>query len=73
MRKWFWQRWHNWKGRHNALLKLRVSPRQMRIAHGDRGAWRVASILGTILTNRWLEEHGFWVPSNLAKEGATPT
>lgn len=73
MRKWFWQRWHNWKGRHNALLKLRVSPRQMRIAHGDRGAWRVALILGTILTNRWLEEHGFWVPSNLAKEGATPT
>lgn len=73
MRKWFWQRWHNWKGRRNALLKLKVSPRQMRIAHGDRGAWRVALILGTILTNRWLKEHGFWVPSNLAKEEGTPT
>jgi len=73
MRKWFWLRWHNWKGRRNAFCRLKVRPSQRRLAHSSRGAWRMAGMLSVILTNRWLREHGFWVPSDLVKAEATPT
>ena len=72
MRKWFWLRWHNWKGRRNAFARLGVRACHLSMAHSGRGAWRMAGMLNVILTNRWLREHGFWVPSNLAKPGARP-
>jgi group II intron reverse transcriptase/maturase len=73
MRKWFWLRWHNWKGRRQALIRLGVRGERMRMAHSSRGAWRMAKALNLILTNRWLRDHGFWVPSNLVGAEATLT
>lgn len=71
IRKWFWQRWHNWKGRSNAFRRLGVGPRHWAIAHSSRGAWRMAGVLNVILPNRWLREHGFWMPSDLVKAQQT--
>ena len=69
MRKWFWLRWHNWKGRRNAFLRLGIKPsqRKMRIAHSSRGSWRIARVLNCVLTNRWFRDRGFWVPSDLVQ------
>ena len=72
MRKCFWLRWHNWKGRRNALSRLGVKPRQLRMAHSSRGAWPMAMALNTILTNDLLRRYGLWVPSDLVKAGAQP-
>jgi len=69
MRKWFWLRWHNWKGRRNALIRLGVRGQRLRMAHSSRGAWRMGKALNWILTNRWLRDHGFWVPTDLVREG----
>lgn len=75
MRKWFWQRWHNWKGRRNAFRRLKVARYQRKLAHSSRGAWRMGKMLNVILTNRWLRSRGFWVPSDLVKatRAADPT
>ena len=74
IRKWFWQRWHNWKGRANAFARLRVRHCYRQLAHSSRGAWRMSKVLNVILGNRWLREHGFWVPSDvIAKAGMNPT
>jgi len=73
MRKWFWLRWHNWKGRANAFRRLKVRPCYYRLAHSGRGAWRMAGMLNVILGNRRLREDGFRVPSDLVKAGTAPT
>ena len=73
IRKWFWLRWHNWRGRANAFGRLGVRRCYHPLAHSDRGAWRMAKMLNVVLGNRWLQKHGFWVPSDLVKAGATPT
>lgn len=73
VRKWFWLRWHNWKGRRNALRRLGAGPLQRRMAHSGRGAWRLARMLGTVLTNHWLSSHGFWMPSEIVKGWETAT
>lgn len=75
MRKWFWQRWHNWKGRRNAFDRLKVPRYQRKLAHSSRGAWRMGKMLNVILTNGWLRSRGFWVPSDLVKatRAADPT
>lgn len=65
IRKWFWQRWHNWKGRRRALERLGIRGRRLKLAHSSRGAWRVARALNWVLKNAWLREKGFWVPSDL--------
>ena len=70
MRKWFWQRWHNWKGRRNAFNRLRVRACYLPIAHSSRGAWLMGRMLNVVLTNRWLKAKGFWVPSDLVKAEA---
>lgn len=70
MRKCFWLRWHNWKGRRNALIRLGARGRTLKIAHSSRGAWRMALMLGTVLTNQRLRTHGLWVPSDLAQAPA---
>lgn len=68
MRKFFWQRWHNRRGRTNALRRLRAKGWQQRLASSTVGAWRLARspILQTVLNNARLQRWGLYVPSNLA-------
>jgi len=74
MRKCFWLRWHNWKGRRKALCRLGVSPSHARSANCSRGAWPMARhpVLHKALSNATLRRHGFLLPSDLAqKAGVT--
>lgn len=73
IRKCFWLRWHNRKGRLNALRRLGLRGRLLKTASSGRGAWRIASSpsLHTALCNATLHRFGFFVPSDLARaEGA---
>ena len=67
MRKCFWLRWHNKKGRLNALRRLGASPRLQKTASSSRGAWRIASspALHKVLSNATLRRYGLFVPSEL--------
>lgn len=68
MRKYFWQRWHNRKGRLNALRRLKAKPYHLHQASGSVGTWRKARspMLQTILNNARLKRWGLYVPSDLA-------
>ena len=68
MRKCFWLRWHNKKGRRNALRRLGAKPRHLKVASSSRGAWRIASspVLHTVLSNATLKRYGLYVPSELS-------
>jgi group II intron reverse transcriptase/maturase len=67
MRKYFWQRWHNRKGRLNALRRLKAQPYHLHQASGSVGAWRKARspMLQTLLNNARLKRWGLYVPSDL--------
>jgi RNA-directed DNA polymerase len=67
MRKCFWLRWHNTKGRLNALRRLGATPKQQLIACSSRGAWRVAKspVLHKVLGNVTLRRYGLFAPSEL--------
>lgn len=67
MRKCFWLRWHNKKGRLNALRRLGATPRQQLIASSSRGAWRIARspTLHAVLNTTLLKRYGLCVPSEL--------
>lgn len=69
VRKLCWLRWHNWKGRVNALKKLKAKPHHAKIAHSSKGAWKVAGSpsMQTILSNQRLRDWGFITPDVLAK------
>jgi group II intron reverse transcriptase/maturase len=64
IRKCFWQRWHNKKGRLNALRRLGVSEYLQKTASSSRGAWRIASspALHKALSNATLRRYGLDVP-----------
>jgi group II intron reverse transcriptase/maturase len=68
MRKCFWLRWHNKKGRLNALRKLGAKPQYLKIASSSRGAWQIAScpVLHAVLNNATLRRYGLYVPSELS-------
>lgn len=68
MRKFFWQRWHNRRGRANALRRLGAKGRQRRLASSSVGAWRLARspTLHTVLNNARLRRWGLYVPSDFA-------
>lgn len=68
MRKCFWLRWHDWRGRLRRLRALRLSGRMLKVAHSSKGAWHLARTpsLQAALNNKILRKHGFLVPSNLA-------
>jgi len=73
IRKCFWLRWHNRKGRCNALRRLGLRGPLLKPASSRRGAWRMAKspTLQTALRNATLRRYGLWVPSDLARaEGA---
>ena len=67
IRKCFWQRWHDGKGRYNALLHLGAKSYHLRAAAASSGAWRMArtGTLNTVLSNRVLRRYGLWMPSDL--------
>ena len=76
MRKCFWLRWHNWRGRLNALVRLGIQPSHARSANCSRGAWHMArhAVVNMALKNATLRRHGFLLPSDLARRtGMTST
>lgn len=70
IRKCFWLRWHNVAGRLNALRKLGLRGRMLKVAHTSKGAWPMARTgsLQTALNNRVLLQYGFVLPSDLAAQ-----
>jgi len=68
MRKYFWQRWHNRKGRLNALRRLKAKSYHLKQASGSAGTWRLARspMLQTVLNNARLRRWGLFVPSDFA-------
>jgi RNA-directed DNA polymerase len=68
IRKHFWLRWHNRKGRERKLRGLGVTGALLKVASSARGAWRVAAALcmQKALTNAVLRQTGFSMPSDLA-------
>ena len=64
MRKAIWLRWHNWRGRRNALRRLGATGRALRLAHSGWGAWRVALALNGVLTNARLRAWGLLTPTD---------
>ncbi len=68
IRKCFWLRWHDWRGRERRLRKLGLKGRLLKVAHSSRGAWRIARSpsLQTGLSNAVLRRYGFLMPSDLA-------
>ena len=70
IRKCFWLRWHNAKGRVNALRRLGLRGRELDPARSSRGAWRMARTptMHKALSNAVLRQHGFLMPSDLAAQ-----
>lgn len=68
MRKCFWLRWHDRKGRRKALQRLGTRPRLLKVASSRVGAWRMARspALHMALSNHVLRRYGLVVPSDLA-------
>lgn len=68
IRKCFWLRWHNKKGRLNALRRLGVSAYLQKTASSSRGAWRIAAspALHKALSNATLRRYGLYVPPELS-------
>ena len=68
MRKCFWLRWHNRRGRTNALRRLGIGERAARLASCSAGAWAMArhAVMQHALNNRILAQHGFIIPWQLA-------
>lgn len=68
IRKCFWERWHNYRGRRRALRRLGLSGRLLKAAHSALGAWRMArnGSMHTALSNHVLRKYGFLMPSDLA-------
>lgn len=68
IRKYFWLRWHNPRGRFKALHRLGLRGRVLGMASSRRGAWRIAKhfVLHQALTNQRLTQNGLSLPWQLA-------
>jgi len=68
IRKYFWWRWHDKKGRERKLRSLGIKGRLLQVAAASRGAWRIAAArcMQSALTNAVLRTTGFFMPSDLA-------
>lgn len=68
MRKCFWQRWHNRRGRINTLKRLGIKVRSLKRVDFHAGAWRAARhpVMHTALSNRVLRQHHLVTPNDLA-------
>jgi RNA-directed DNA polymerase len=67
MRKFMWQRWHNRKGRRNALQRLGLHGRILGMASSKLGAWALSghAVLQRALPSARLLAWGFPTPSDL--------
>ena len=70
IRKYFWQRWHNSRGRIKALRKLGVTGRSLGIGWSSRGAWPMARhvVVQQALKTQRLNQWGFTLPWTLASQ-----
>lgn len=68
IRKCFWLRWHDRRGRERRLRRLGLKGQALGVAASNRGAWRVAKQpeLHRALSNATLRRYGFLMPSDLA-------
>ena len=68
MRKCFWLRWHNKKGRLKAMKKLGATPRQLKLVSSSLGAWPIAKCqtIHALLSNATLRRYGLYAPSELS-------
>jgi group II intron reverse transcriptase/maturase len=68
IRKCFWLRWHEGRGRERNLRRLGLKGKALGVATSRRGAWGVAAQpeLHQALSNAVLRQHGFLFPSELA-------
>lgn len=68
IRKCFWLRWHDRKGRERNLRQLGVKGKSLGVAASRRGAWGIAKQpqLQQALSNRTLRRYGFLFPSEIA-------
>ena len=68
MRRCFWERWHDWRGRLRKLRRLGLKGYHLKVARSSKGAWRLAGTasLHTALRNGTLHRYGFLLPSDLA-------
>jgi len=68
IRKCFWLRWHDPRGRLRRLRQLGIKGRDLGIVHSSRGAWRVSKhpVLNTALSKAVLRRYGFLFPNDFA-------
>ncbi len=68
IRKCFWLRWHDRRGRLRRLRWLGIAGRELGVAGSSRGAWAVAKepVLQRALSKSVLRRYGFLFPSDLA-------
>lgn len=68
IRKYFWQRWHNRKGRMARLLKLGVPNRRLKQVSFHDGAWKAAAhpVMHQALSNQYLRRCGLMTAQDLA-------
>lgn len=68
IRKWFWLRWHDAKGRRRQLLKRGVSEERLRrcCLHGASWPSSRHPTMHLALNNKTLKQYGFWVPIDFA-------
>lgn len=69
IRKCFWLRWHDARGRLRRLRQLGITEsRDLGVAYSSRGAWAVSQqpVLNTALSKAALQRYGFLFPSGLA-------
>ena len=64
MRKCFWQRWHDRAGRRNALRRLGVKGRGLKVAGCRRGAWAMSThvVVNQALKTATLNRFGLTLP-----------
>jgi RNA-directed DNA polymerase len=70
IRKCFWLRWHDRRGRERRLRRLGLKGTALGVATSNRGAWRVGAQpeRHRALSNSVLRRYGFLVPSDLASQ-----
>jgi RNA-directed DNA polymerase len=68
IRKCFWLRWHDRKGRERNLRNLGIRGAPLGVAASSRGAWRMANHpeVRRALSNALLRRYGFFFPAELA-------
>jgi RNA-directed DNA polymerase len=67
IRKCFWLRWHQSKGREAALRRLGLPAHRAAIGRSSRGAWRMArhAVMQEALSKKTLKQYRFLMPSDL--------